>query len=133
MARTNKSITIISGTPINIVTGMTSAQMLAAGYVTIPSTPLNEVICQMKHGGTGLGFVMSGIRGQTSAVQQWRVPAYTASTDLTAELAPATATAPGGSYSDPQNNQTTIWGEQFFIDGAASGDIMIVSYDTKNG
>ena len=132
MARYNKTITVVAGTPFNAVTGMTTAQMIANGYTSIPETPLNEIIIQMVHGGTGLGFVMTGIRGQTSPTQQWRTPSASASTDLTAELAPATATAPGGSYSDPLNNSGIIWGDQVWIDGSHSGDTVIISYDTKS-
>lgn len=131
MARVNITITITSGTPVNIASGMNSAAMVTKGFSVIPPLPLNELCIQMKHGGTGLGYVMSGIRGVTSPTQQWRVPDFTAVTDVTAELAPATATAPGGSWSDPTNNQTTINGEQCWIDGSVSGDKVIVSYDTQ--
>lgn len=135
MARYNKQVTIIAGTPFNVVTGMTSAQMLAAGYgVTgIPKTPVKEILMQMMAGGTGLGYVMTGIRGQTSPTQQWRVPSAAAATDLSGELAPATASAPGGTWSDPLAGIDTIWADQIWVDGQTSGDIIIISFDTKNG
>ncbi len=130
MARVNITLTLTTNVPVNIATGLNSAAMLAKGYVTIPPLRLNELCIQMKHGGAALGYVMAGIRGVTSAVQQWRVPDITAVTDVTAELAPATATAPGGSWSDPSNNQTTINGEQIWVSGTTA-DQMIISYDTQ--
>ncbi len=130
MARFNITLTVTAGTPKNISTGKSTAEMLALGYVTIPPLPLNELCIQMKHNNTGLGYVMSGIRGVTSAVQQWRTPSTAAITDVTAELAPATATAPGGSWTDPTNNQTTINAEQCWIDVSVTSDV-IVSYDTQ--
>lgn len=130
MARFNKAITVVAATPINVATGMTSAQMVTAGFSQIPRQLVKRVFLQMKVAGTGLGYVMDGIRGQTSATQQWRVPASSVSGDLTAQLAPATATAPGGSYGDSDPN-AGIDLSQTWIDGSVNGDVITVSYDTK--
>lgn len=130
MARNNITLTVVAGTPINVSTGKSSAQMLALGYVTIPRLLVNRVFVQMLLGGTGVGYVMDGIRGITSAAEQWRVPGAAVSTDLTAQLAPATVTAPGGSYSDTDNDHG-IDLSTFWIDGASNGDTVKISYDTR--
>lgn len=130
MARQNQTITIAAGTPINVSTGLTSAQMLAAGYSSIPPKIVNRIFIQMLIGGTGAGYVMDGIRGVTSAAQKWRVPSATVSIDLTAQLGPASATAPGGSYSDSDNDHgidiSTMW-----LDGSHTADTVQVSYDSR--
>lgn len=132
MARQNITVTLTNGAPICVATGLSSAAMIAAGYQTIPAMPLNELCMQMKHGGAGIGYVMSGIRGVTSATQLWRVPAIGNVTDVSAEMTAATATAPGGSWTDPTNNQTVIHGEQTWVDGT-TGDQVIITYDTQAG
>ncbi len=130
MARINESITVAAGTPLNLATAMTSAQMVTKGYGYLPQKPVSQLFIQMKTGGTGRGYVMTGIRGQTSATQLWRVPDAAVSGDLTAELAPATATAPGGSYSDqPVDGSVDL--SQCWVDGSHTGDVITVSYNTK--
>ena len=128
MARFNATITVAAGTPFNLFAAMTSAQMITAGFTAIPPKPLNEISIQMLPGGTGLGYVMNA-RGQTSATQQWRVPA-SSGIDLVATLAPASATAPGSQYADKYEahsiNLSEIW-----VDGSHTGDTIQVSYDTK--
>ncbi len=130
MARQNFTVTVIAGTPINLATAMTSAQMLAAGYTYVPRKMINRILVQLLIGGTGAGYVMDGIRGVTSAAQQWRVPAATTSTDLTAQLAPASATAPGGSYSD-SDNEHGIDISGCWVDGSHTGDTLQVSFDSR--
>lgn len=103
--RYNRTITITAGTPIQI---STTARLARAIFI------------QMAIGGSGYGAVMAGITNG-------RTPSKTASTDLTAQLAPATATIPGSSYSDANPlgiDISTIW-----VDGSNSGDTVIVSFD----
>ncbi len=130
MARINQTITVAAGTPVNAATGLTSAQMITAGFTFIPRLMINRYSVQMLIGGTGAGYVMDGIRGVTSATQQWRVPSHTVSTDLTAQLGPATATAPGFQYSDTDNEHgidlSLVW-----LDGSHTADTIQLSYDTR--
>jgi len=127
--RENMSITVVAGTPINVATGMTAAQMATAGITAaIPQKLANRVFVQMLHGGSGLGYVMDGI------LPRGRVPASSASGDLTAELAVATAGAPGGSYSDGAPNDAGLDVDLalMWVDGAHSGDVIKVSYFLKS-
>jgi hypothetical protein len=111
--RQNTKITLTPGTPIN----------LAVALSLQPHTMCNRVFIQMATGGTGLGYVMGGIGGG-------RTPATTNANDVSAELAPATATAPGGSYADPSGvlefsqapaiDLTTIW-----VDGTAADPVRV--------
>lgn len=103
--RYNRTITIAAGTPVQI---STTSRLARAVFI------------QMAINGSGYGAVMAGIYNN-------RTPSKTASTDLTAQLAPATAAAPGGSYSDANPlgiDLSTIW-----VDGSNTGDTVIVSYD----
>lgn len=113
--RINKAVTVTAGTPVNIWTGTNSAD-------TVP-VMARSVFIQMKHAGTGLGYVLAGISRN-------RTPSTSNSSDLTAELAPATATAPGGSYSDDSElmgiDANSIW-----VDGSVTGDVIIISFDLK--
>jgi hypothetical protein len=105
-ARFSITLTVVSGTPIHLAPD---------------NQPLivSRIIIQMKHGGTGMGQIMLGVpKGTTPATSSWPV----------IELAPATATAPGQSFSDegPNINLAEIW-----CDGSHSGDLITVSYDTN--
>lgn len=113
--RVNRSITITSGTPVNVWTGTGAAE----------TTPVmaRAILLQMKHGGTGIGYVLAGISRN-------RVPSASNSADLSAELAPASATAPGGGYSDSAE-VTGIDVSRIWIDGSVSGDVVICTVDLK--
>jgi len=108
-ARYNRKITITAGTPIRLST---------------TKTIVTRVFIQMAISGTSAGYVMAGI-------MNGRTPASSASGDLTAQLAGASASAPGGSYSDA-DPAGSIDLSEIWVDGANSGDTVIVSYDIRN-
>lgn len=117
----NKTYTIVAGTPFNLAT------QSATPPKTADQVFAWQISIQMAHGGTGLGYVMDGI-----AIN--RVPAATNSSDLSLELAPATATAPGGSMNKtmPQGqDRVGVKVHEMWIDGSVNGDKVIVSYDVK--
>ena len=109
--RKNFTKTITSGTPIQV-----------------SATPLtvDRYIIQMAIGGTGYGLICIVPVGTT--------PAASCATagQLSGQLAPASATAPGGSWSDAVANQggsinlQTVW-----IDGSVSGDKVTISANVK--
>jgi hypothetical protein len=111
--RINQTFTIAAGTPICVGNGTGASQQ----------TPVwaQRVFVQMLPGGTGVGYIMADINFP-------RVPAHTNSTDLTATLAPASSTAPGGSYSDTSQSQGTMDMARFWIDGSHTGDTVAVSF-----
>lgn len=118
MARFNGVLTVTSGTPQNLGTGLTTSD----GIQRFAS----RVFIQMVTAGSGLGYVMAGILGT-------RVPATSNSSDVTMELSAASADGPGGWYSDFDPNfmgggidVTTIW-----VDGANTGDTIRYSYDLR--
>lgn len=79
-------------------------------------TMASSVLIQMLHGGTALGYVYS------------TDPTIACNTNnLVAELAPATSTSPGGSYSD--NPQTPINLQWLCLSGS-TGDSAVLSYRT---
>ena len=86
---------------------------------------IQRIFCQMLIGGTNPGYIMDGYQGSST-------PDPTGD-DLTAQLAPASASAPGGSYSDtsPENYGGGIIGSQFYIQGTAA-EKMVVSVNIKN-
>jgi hypothetical protein len=104
MARVNQIITIGSA-PIQL-----SANSLL----------VNMILIQMQHGGSGLGYVMDGIPITITA------PLPTTAGQLTAELAPATSTAPGGGYSNTGRSDL----QKTWVHGSNAGDTVIVTYDT---
>lgn len=104
--RTNQTITVTSGTPIR----------LSSTHVYV-----REIFIQMAIGGTSAGYVMI-VAGHT--------PSKSTAGDVTAQLAPATSTAPGGAYSD-SSQQADIDLYNIWVDGDHSGDTIIVSYDTR--
>ena len=115
MGRQNVTITIASGTPVQVWS---------------QSTPfyVNELLIQPQPGSSaGLVYVMAGILNG-------RTPAYTNSTDLSATLCAATSTLPGCTYSDgtlaTPNASVDLSG--IWVDGAHNGDKVVVSYDIKN-
>ena len=117
MARLNTTITITAGTPINVATA------LIAQNKGVPVKSGNRIFVQMDIGGTGYGSVLSG-------VPVLDTPSSTNAAHLTARLAAATSTAPGGSYGDV-NPQADIDLTKFWIDGSHTGDPVIVSVETR--
>lgn len=122
--RVNLNITVVAGTPINVITGTSTAP--SADSEPVYAT---RVFVQMLHGGSGIGYVMDGI-----AVG--RVPSSSTAGDVTAELSPAQTIngvqVPGGDYSDwDQNVGGGIDMRKIWIDGGNSGDLIKVSYDRK--
>lgn len=119
--RLNKTATIVAGTPINVATllGLDPNFPVYARRWTV----------QPLAGGSGLVYVMDGVKPRGT------VPASTTSGDLTAELAPATATAPGSFYEDiyeaDADNQGDIDLSLSWIDGSNSGDTVAVSANLK--
>lgn len=119
--RVNHTYTVTSGTPINMATG-TSGAPSSGDFQPVYAS---RVFIQMLHGGTGLGYVMDGIPPGTT-------PAAGTNGHLTAELAAASLTAPGGSYSDADPNVAGgIDIRRLWIDGSHSGDTVMVSMDLK--
>jgi hypothetical protein len=115
--RINKTFTLTQDVPINAITGTTAAP--PAGSSPVYAT---RVFVQMIHGGTGLGYVMDGIKvGAT--------PATNVDGDITAELAPATSTAPGGAYSDSDPGGIDL--NKFWVAGATTNDKIKLSADLR--
>jgi hypothetical protein len=104
MARVNQLITV----------GSTPVQLSANSLL------VTEVLIQMQHGGTGIGYVMDGIPILFGA------PSPTNAGQLTAELAPATSTAPGGAFA----NQDLMDIQRTWVHGSNTGDKIIVTYNT---
>ena len=124
MARQNRTLTITAGTPIRLSDFVTAA---VANEILPPQYVVN-FCAQMMHGGTGLGYIMLGIPNGVTP---------NASTDgqLTAELAPASATSPGGffyqnqgSFGSPLSGAVDL--TRAWIDGSVTSDKMILSWDT---
>lgn len=121
MARQNLKVTITAGTPINL------------GKLVNPNGEnvfADRLFIQMAKAGTGLGEVID-----MDAFPIGTAPAAHGATagQLTAQLAPATATAPGGSYSDTMSpkdgtgiNLATMW-----LDGSVNGDVVNVSFNRR--
>lgn len=117
-ARFNQLVTIVAGTPVNLATATSTVPDIT------DQRRCAKLFIQAVHGGTGLVYVMAGIK-------IGRTPAASTAGDLTAELAPATAGSPGGSYSDedPSPGGSGILLSAIWLDGAHSGDTVIVSYE----
>lgn len=125
MARVNKTITC-TGSPQNI--GQLFGYNNVSGGVAVKGSPMiiERVFIQMKAGGTNIGYVMDGIPEGTT-------PDPTTSGLLTAQLAAASAGAPGGSYSDRISSYegNGIVGSELWIQGTLNEE-MIVSVNTKS-
>lgn len=124
--RVNKTLTITAGTPVNIYTETSVGD---PSFLDLYGKQASRVFMQMKHGGSGLGYVMSGCAN--------RVPSSANSSDVSAELQPATATAPGGTWSDPASGSfadtpSCVPVNGIWVDGSHTGDQVIVSYDLKD-
>ena len=122
--RTNRTITVAAGTPVNLATGGTTA--LAKG---VQPMWVSRVFIQMLVGGSGYGIIYDG-------VLPGRLPnaAGSASPDVTAHLAASpSAVAPGGSYGDGDQfrDEVAIDANQIWIDGSHSGDLIAASFVPK--
>lgn len=107
---------ITAGTPRNLAT--------ALGFDTAVPLLANRVFIQMKHGGSSLGSVLENPkRGATLAI----------STDLIAEMSSASATDPGGSYSDAYDadDQGGIDLTLMAVDVGTTNDPVLVNADIK--
>lgn len=109
--RVNMQVTITAGTPVRLTT---------------TKTLVNRLFIQLKTGSSGRAFLLLGVPATTTCDA-------TNAAQLTAELAPATATAPGGSFSDPQgaNGMSPSDSEdlaQICIDGSHTGDVVVISF-----
>jgi hypothetical protein len=106
-ARFGRIITVTAGTPIRLATVRTIAA---------------RIMIQMLSGGTGRGYAMDGVpEGTTPVALTWP----------TVQMAPATATAPGGTYTDTDSVGSSIDLSRIWVDGSQTGDTMVVTYYTK--
>jgi hypothetical protein len=109
-------LTITAGTPIRLA---------------ITKTLVDRLFIEGRHGAsTGIIYVMLGVPVATTCNAA-------DPSQLTAELAPATATAPGIAFNDPvgANGNTPSDREDLAlacIDGTHTGDTVIVSYWSTN-
>jgi hypothetical protein len=111
--------TVTSGTPIQLTTA----------HVVIDS-----MVIEMLKGGTGIGYVCAGIPGGTTPSSKCSGTASNATfgttSQLGAQLASATSTAPGGSYSYPLPvpglDASTFW-----VDGDSTSDTILISVHVK--
>lgn len=121
MARQNLKVTITAGTPVNV--GLLVDPTGAPVFV-------DRLFIQMAIGGTGVGYVMD-----LDAYPPGTVPAAAGATagQLTAQLTPASAALPGGTYGDTSSPRdgtgidlSTLW-----LDGSHTGDTVIVSFNRR--
>ena len=107
--------------PIALTTG-------SAVRVANMDVQFNSLFIQMKHGGSNIGYVLFADPALTCSA--------TTAGQVVAELAPASATAPGGSFTFPSNgvanygsggNNAHYWCVQ-----GSTGDSVIVSYNMRN-
>lgn len=106
-----------------IITLNGSPQLVGSFFNAQPNAPFyaDRVFIQMLTGGVNLGYVMDGIPYGTS-------PTVSTVTQLTAQLAAASASAPGGSYSDTAyvNNGGGIDLNQMWVQGT-NNETLVVS------
>ena len=112
--RVNRTFTV-GAAPINVATRLTTAAE------RVDHQPARRVFIQMLTGGSGRGYVLDGI--------PWGTIADASNDDhVTAELAAATAAAPGGSYSDEsQIPGADIDLSKLWVHGTNAGDKIKVS------
>lgn len=113
--RINATLTIASGTPINLATGTASAAPAPVWA--------SRYFIQMAHGGSGYGKVYDGVPASRSLT----------AADITAELAAATAIAPGNAFEDwdKSGDRGGIDVNEVWIDGSNTGDKVYASYVPK--
>jgi len=91
-------------------------------------TMANSLLVEMLPGSTGIGYVLYADPALTCV--------HTTAGQIVAELAPGTATAPGGNFTFPSNNDATTQSggsdmNWWCVEGTTS-DTAIVSYDLKH-
>jgi len=111
--RTNIKVTLNPGTPVNV----------AKALGIEGSAFANRVSIQMAVGGAGYGSVMDGIGAG-------RTPSVNKAGDVTIQLAPASATSPGGQYGDPPaaipfSQAPAIDLSQIWVDGSQADPVLI--------
>lgn len=88
----------------------------------------NSIFVQMLHGGTALGYVLFAAPDVTCALAT--------AGQLVAEMAPATATAPGGTFNFPSNSTAQSGSSgtnvHFWCVGGTTGDTAVISYNVRN-
>jgi hypothetical protein len=96
--------------------------------VAVSDVQFSSLFIQMKHGGANLGYVLFADPAITCNV--------TTPGQLVAELAPATSTAPGGSFIFPTNGTANFasggTNAHFWCVQGTTGDSVIVSYNQRN-
>jgi hypothetical protein len=112
--RINTTVTLTPGTPLNV----------AAQFTAQPGAPLyaDRVFIQMRHGGTGLGYVLD-----LSALKAGTTPDKTHANQVASELDIAGATGPGGSWGDTKSPQdgNGIDLNQMWVDGDQADPCLI--------
>jgi hypothetical protein len=121
--RVNRTLTIAAGTPFNLGTGKSTAVPLAT-----PPLWVSRVFIQMLVGGTGYGIIYDG-------VAYGRLPnaAGTQYPDVTAHLAAAQGSNPGGAYGngDQFRDEVSIDANTVWVDGSHTGDLVAAGFDPK--
>lgn len=109
----SRTVTLVTGTPVRITNNHVQA---------------NSIFIQMLHGGSNIGYVLfadPAVACNTATVGQ-----------TVAELAPASANAPGGSFVFPSNapSQSGSGGTDtnFWCIAGTSGDQVVISYNVRN-
>lgn len=115
--RINRTMTVTAGTPQNVA--------VLLGLDPAFPQPARRWTAQALIGGTGAIYVMDGVRPRGTT------PAASTSGQLTAQLAPASATSPGSQYEDAYtadaDNQGDIDLSLSWLDGSHDGDTVAVS------
>lgn len=117
----NKQVTLTPGTSLNV------AQQLGIANWQVTPVYANSVFIQMVKGGTGMGYVMCDIAADTSPV-----PPKSTTSNVAAQLAAASSTAPGGSWTRAWavTSGTGIPLNQLWVDGDQADGILL-SADIK--
>ncbi len=106
----NRQRTIVAGTPVAI---------------EVDPCQVRSCFVQMKHGGTSIGYLLN-----LAFFPAGTVPDATNAQHVAAEMNAASATGAGGSWSYPDSDAGYDV-SKMYLDGAHSGDVVIVSYDKK--
>jgi hypothetical protein len=120
--RKNLLVTIAAGTPVQVST------LANSGCPANGACMVNRIFIQALLGGSGVVYVMD-----MSSYIANTVPSHSTAGNLTAQLAAATASAPGGSYSDTADSGSgAIDISAIWIDGSNTSDTVVVSFDRRN-
>lgn len=125
MARLTKIVTLVANVPqqVSAIFGFNKT-FTSGNFPGGQSMMMDRVLIQMRAGGTGLGSVYDGV---ASGV----IP--TPGTTPDAQLAPATAGSPGGSYTDTisPNSGNGINGTELWV-SSTQADPVLISVDLKS-